>query len=253
MNQLQIFKKSEFGEIRVQTQNNETWFCLSDLCRILEISNPADVKKRLSQKGIDSIDTLTNGGNQSLVYVNESNLYKVIFQSRKPEAEKFTEWVTSEVLPSIRKHGLYATEELLNDPDLAIKAFTALKEERERNKALTAKISEDKPKVLFADAVETAQTSILVGDLAKLIKQNGYDIGQNRLFKWLRSNDYLIKSGERQNMPTQTAMNQGLFEVKERTLVNPDGSVRITKTPKVTGKGQVYFINLFLGKKNKTA
>jgi prophage antirepressor-like protein len=136
MNQLQVFKNSEFGEVRVQTKSDETWFCLSDLCRILEISNPSDVRKRLNQKGIDSIDTLTNGGNQSLVYVNESNLYKVIFQSRKPEAEKFTDWVTSEVLPSIRKHGMYAKDELLDNPDLMIEVITQLKKEREEKKLL---------------------------------------------------------------------------------------------------------------------
>ena len=188
----------------------------------------------------------TPSGVQEMTIINESGLYSLIFGSKLPKAKEFKHWVTSEVLPSIRKHGMYATNELLNDPDFAIQAFTALKEERERRKQLESIVEQDKPKVLFADAVETAQTSILVGDLAKLIKQNGVDIGQKRLFNYLRENGYLIKSGNSKNMPTQKAMDKGLFEVKERTINNPDGSVRITKTTKVTGKGQTYFINEFL-------
>ncbi len=237
MNELQIFKNSEFGEIRVQTQSNETWFCLADLCRILEISNPADVKKRLSQKGIDSIDTLTNGGNQSLVYVNESNLYKVIFQSRKPEAEKFTEWVTSEVLPSIRKHGLYATEELLNDPDLAIKAFTALKEERERNKQLSAKIEQDKPLVMFAESCIASNDSLLVREVAKLASKKGIIIGEKRLWQKLREWGIVSPSNE----PYQKAFDAGWFEVKKGAYITPFGPETYC-TYKVTPKGQIYII-----------
>lgn len=161
-----------------------------------------------------------------------------------PNAKRFKRWVTSEVLPSIRKHGGYiAGQEQMTDEELIQKALlvaTNKLKERERQ------LEEQKPKVLFANSVETSKTSILIGDLAKLIKQNGHDIGQNRLFKWLRENGYLIKTGERKNMPTQTAMDLGLFEVKERTVSNPDGSIRITKTTKVTGKGQVYFVNKFL-------
>ena len=163
-----------------------------------------------------------------------------------PTAKKFKRWVTSEVLPTIRKHGMYATDELLNNPDFAIQAFTALKDERARRKELEAKVKAAQPKILFADAVETSHTSILVGDLAKLLNQNGVDIGQKRLFNYMRENGYLIKSGASKNMPTQKSMDMELFEVKERTINNPDGSVRITKTTKVTGKGQTYFINKFL-------
>ena len=181
-------------------------------------------------------------------FITESNLYKVIFQSRKPEAEKFSDWVTAEVLPSIRKHGMYAVDDLINNPDLAIKAFTALKEEKARNRALQEDNDRMRPKEVFADAVATSHTSILVGDLAKLLKQNGVDIGQKRLFIWMRDNGYLIKRhGSDWNMPTQKSMELGLFEVKESTLNNPDGSIRINKTTKVTGKGQQYFINKFLG------
>lgn len=248
MNELQIFENKEFGTVRTVVVNDEPMFCLSDVCKALELTQPSKVKERLSEKGVNTIPTLTAGGTQSLLYINESNLYKTIFQSRKDNAEKFTDWVTSEVLPSIRKHGVYAVDELLNDPELAIKAFTALKEEREKNKALQADNDRMRPKEMFADAVSASHTSILIGDLAKLLKQNGVEIGQKRLFAWLRENGYLIKrNGADWNMPTQKSMELGLFEVKESTTNNPDGSVRINRTTKVTGKGQQYFINKFLG------
>lgn len=177
-----------------------------------------------------------------------------MFKSHKENAERFQDWVCGEVLPSIRKHGAYMTENTLEqaiaDPDFLIKLATELKNEKEKRKELETKVNEDKPKALFADAVETAQTSILVGDLAKLIKQNGINIGQKRLFSYLRENGYLIKNGSSKNMPTQKSMEMNLFEVKERTINNPDGTVRITKTTKVTGKGQTYFINKFLGDKS---
>lgn len=153
----------------------------------------------------------------------------------------------SKVLPDIRKTGMYATDEILNNPDLLIQVATQLKEERQARQQLELINQENQPKVLFADSVASSKQTILIGDLAKLIKQNGYDIGQNRLFEWLRSNGYLIsRNGESYNLPTQRAMDLELFEVKERTHLNPDGSVRLTKTTKVTGKGQVYFINKFL-------
>lgn len=247
MNSLQIFKSKEFGEMRTKEINNIPYICLADVCRILEIKNPRDCKTRLNQDGVVTTDIIDNlGREQQATFINESNLYKVIFQSRKPEAEQFTEWVTNEVLPSIRKNGGYILgQETLSDEELIQKALlvaTKKLEERERQ------LEEQKPKVLFADSVEASTTSILIGDLAKLIKQNGHDIGQNRLFQWLRENGYLIKTGERKNMPTQTSMDMGLFEVKERTVNNPDGSIRITKTTKVTGKGQLYFVNKFLTK-----
>ena len=170
MNKLQIFKNSEFGSVRTAVVNDEPMFCLSDVCRALGLSQPSKVKDRLNSKGVNSIPTLTPGGEQNLLYINESNLYKTIFQSRKESAERFTEWVTSEILPSIRKHGVYAISELLNDPDLAIRAFTALKEKKERNQALQADNDRMRPKEVFADAVATSHTSILLGDLAKLLK-----------------------------------------------------------------------------------
>jgi anti-repressor protein len=185
-----------------------------------------------------------------MLVVNEAGVYKLVFTSRKPEAERFTDWIAEEVIPAIRKHGMYATpqtvEAMIQDPDTMIRVLQELKAERERRQALERKVEEDRPKVVFADAVEASHTSILVGDLAKLLRQNGVQIGQNRLFQWLRDNGYLIKSGSSRNMPTQYSMERGWFEVKERAINNPDGSIRVTKTTKVTGKGQQYFINLFL-------
>lgn len=245
MNNLQIFKNEKFGEIRTAEINNIPFVCLADVCKILDLEQVSRVKSRLNPDGVTIskvIDSL--GREQNATFINESNLYKVIFQSRKPEAEEFTEWVTNEVLPSIRKNGGYISgQETLSDDELIQKALlVATNKLKEREKQL----EEQRPKVLFANSVETSTTSILIGDLVKLIKQNGHDIGQNRLFKWLRENGYLIKSGERRNMPTQMSMDLGLFEVKERTVNNPDGSIRITKTTKVSGKGQVYFVNKFL-------
>lgn len=190
---------------------------------------------------------LNNAGEN---FLTESGVYKLVFKSRKPSAEKFADWVADEVLPSIRKYGMYAVDDLINNPDLAIKAFTALKEEKERNKMLQVDNERMRPKEIFADAVATSHTSILIGDLAKLLKQNGIDMGQKRLFNWMRDNGFLIKrKGSDWNMPTQKSMELKLFEVKESTAQNPDGSVRINKTTKVTGKGQQYFINKFLGEK----
>ena len=259
MNDLQIFNNEEFGEIRTITKDDEPMFCLADVCKALELTQPSKVKERLNEKGVRSIPTLTKGGEQKLLYINEPNLYKTIFQSRKESAERFTEWLTSEVLPSIRKNGGYiAGQETLSDEELMAKALLVANNKiAERDKIIEqkqARIEQMKPKEIFADAVSASHTSILVGDLAKLICQNGYQIGQKRLFTWLRDKGYLIKSGSSYNMPTQRYVEQGLFEIKESNLVNPDGSVRITKTTKATGKGQVYFVNKFLkGAKNETA
>jgi prophage antirepressor-like protein len=253
MNELQIFNNEEFGEIRTVVANNEPMFCLSDVCKALEISNVGNVKQRLSEKGIHTADTPTKGGMQKMTFISEANLYKTIFQSRKESAERFTDWVTSEVLPSIRKNGGYiAGQETLSDDELLSKALlVAHNKIAERDKIIEqkqARIEQMKPKAIFADAVATSRTSILIGDLAKLICQNGYQIGQKRLFEWLRNNGYLCKSGSSRNMPMQRYVEQGLFEVKESNVQNPDGSVRITRTTKVSGKGQLYFVNKFLGR-----
>ena len=252
---LQIFNNEEFGEIRTVTKDNEPMFCLADVCKALEIANVGNVRQRLSAKGIRTMETPTKGGTQKMIFINEANLYKTIFQSRKDSAERFTDWVTSEVLPSIRKNGGYiAGQETMTDDELLAKALMVANNKiAERDRIIEhqkAKIEYDRPKTIFADAVATSNTSILVGDLAKIICQNGVQIGQKRLFAWLRENGYLMKNGSSYNMPIQRYIQQGLFEVKERSIQNPDGSVRITITPKVTGKGQLYFVNKFLGGSN---
>ena len=256
MGDLKIFTNEEFGEIRTSVVNSEPMFCLSDICKSLGLSQPSKVKERLNEKGVRTIPTLTSGGEQNLLYINEPNLYKVIFQSRKESAERFTDWVTSDVLPSIRKNGGYISgQETLSDDELLSKALLVAQNKiAERDKIIEqkqARIEQMKPKAIFADAVATSRTSILIGDLAKLICQNGYQIGQKRLFEWLRNNGYLCKSGSSRNMPMQRYVEQGLFEVKESNVQNPDGSVRITLTTKITGKGQLYFVNKFLGRKEE--
>ena len=256
MGDLKIFTNEEFGEIRTSVVNSEPMFCLSDICKSLGLSQPSKVKERLNEKGVRTIPTLTSGGEQNLLYINEPNLYKVIFQSRKESAERFTDWVTSDVLPSIRKNGGYiAGQETLSDDELLSKALlVAHNKIAERDKIIEqkqARIEQMKPKAIFADAVATSRTSILIGDLAKLICQNGYQIGQKRLFEWLRNNGYLCKrKGTQWNMPTQKSMDLGLFEVKESVHVNSNGCNIVTRTPKATGKAQIYFVNKFLGSEN---
>lgn len=254
MNKLEIFKNEEFGEIRTALINNEPYFNLKDVCNILEIKNVSDCKSRLKKDGVATTEVIDSlGRTQEANFIDESNLYKVIFQSRKKEAEAFTDWVTSEVLPSIRKHGAYATaetiESIISNPENGIKLLQALKAEQDKNKALEVENTELKPKALFADAVASSKNSILIGELSKIIKANGHDIGQRRLFSWMRDNGYLMKSGEAYNQPTQKSMELGVMEIKKSTINNPDGSIRTTTTTKITGKGQVYFVNKFCGKR----
>jgi anti-repressor protein len=243
MNDLSIFKHNVFGEVRTVTRDGNPWFVAADVCRALEIANSRDALTRLDddEKGVALTDT--PGGRQQMSIVSEPGLYTLVLGSRKPEARAFKRWVAHDVIPAIRKHGMYAVDHLLENPDLAIAALTRLKEERERRKALEAQAAIDSPKVLFADSVAASEHSILVGELAKLLRQNGVKVGQNRLFEYLREEGFLCKAGDQYNMPTQRSMEMGLFEIKERTLNNPDGSVRLTRTSKVTGKGQIYFIN----------
>lgn len=231
--------------------DGEPRFVLADLCHVLKLGNTSMVARRLSDsmKGLSQIDT--PGGSQRMTTVTEAGMYAVVMRSDKPEAVRFQEWVTGEVLPSIRKRGGYltpeATEKALTDPDFIIQLATSLKEERAKLAALEAENEANKPKVLFADAVATSHASILVGDLAKLVQQNGIPLGANRLFKWLRKHGYLIsRKGTDWNMPTQKAQELGLFRVKETAVTHPDGHVTVNRTPKVTGKGQEYFISRFL-------
>lgn len=254
MNELKIFQNSEFGTIRTITIDNEPWFVGKDVAEILEYANTA----KAIRDHVDNEDKLTerivlSGQNREAIFINESGLYSLILSSKLPKAKEFKRWVTSEVLPSIRKHGAYMTDDVLErtitDPDFMIKLLTKMKEEKKAREIAEQQVKELTPKGIFADAVNSSDTSILVGELAKLLKQNGVNMGRNRLFEWMKNNGYLIKSGSERNMPTQKSMEMKLLEIKERNIANPDGSVKIVKTPKVTGKGQIYFINKLLSKK----
>lgn len=246
-NELEVFKNEEFGEVRTINENGKVMFCGSDIARALGYAKPNNAIKSHCKGSTLKQGIVTKQGNMSdMSFITEGDVYRLITHSKLPSAEKFERWVFDDVLPSIRKHGVYAVDELLNNPDFAIKALTELKNERAEKEKLQITIEEQKPKVIFADSVTSSNTSILVGEMAKLIKQNGHDIGQNRLFKWLRDNNYLIsRKGNDFNMPTQKSMNLGLFEIKETSVTHADGHITVSKTPKVTGKGQVYFINKF--------
>lgn len=245
MNELQLFS-FENHEVRSLLINDEPYFVGKDVAEILGYKNPRDaVNKHVDDedKGVAKCDTL--GGVQELTIINESGLYSLVLSSKLPSAKKFKRWVTSEVLPALRKTGQYQVKDL-SGSELMARALI------EAQNVLAAKdkvIEEMKPKVVFADAVATSHTSILVGELAKILKQNGIEMGQKRLFAWLREKGYLIKrQGTDYNMPTQKAMELGLFEIKEGSYVNGSGVNITTKTPKITGKGQQYFINKFLAK-----
>ena len=235
-------------DVRTVIINNEPYFVGKDVAEILGYTNPRQALKNHvdeDDKGVSKCDT--PGGKQDLVIINESGMYSLVLSSKLPQAKEFKRWVTSEVLPTIRKHGMFATDELLDNPDFAIATLQKLKEEREAKKQLEAQIEADRPKVIFSDAVSASHTSILVGEFAKIMRQNGADMGQNRMFAWLRENGYLIsRKGSDRNMPTQKSMELGLFEIKETTINHSDGHISISKTPKITGKGQLYFTEKIL-------
>lgn len=252
-NEIKAFSNEEFGSIRRLEIDGEYWLAGKDVAQALGYSNP---RKALADhvdeedKGVTKCDTL--GGAQDITIINESGLYSLVLSSKLPSAKKFRRWVTSEVLPSIRKHGAYMTPETLEaailNPDYLIKVATALKQETEKRKALESKVQADAPKVLFADSVAASGSTVLVGELAKIMRQNGVDMGERRLFRWMRDNGYLIKrNGTDYNMPTQSSMEQGLFRIKETVINHSDGHTSVSKTPKVTGKGQTFFLNKFLG------
>lgn len=264
-NMIEIFKNEEFGEIRMVMVNNEPYFVGKDIVEKLGYNLtgkhvPSDYIKKFCDKEdyilYDKTHPQNKGeldykqlGQRGGYLINESGLYSLILSSKLPTAKKFKRWVTSEVLPSIRKHGAYMTEETIEkaitNPDFLIKLATELKEEQNKRKQLEEEKKANAPKVLFADAVNLSTTNISIGDLAKLLKQNGISIGRNKLFEWLRDNGYLMK-GMDKNSPTQRAMEMGLFEIRETTANLPNGEIKINKTTKVTGKGQQYFINKFL-------
>ena len=246
MNELKIFENTEFGKMRTIEEGGKVLFCGSDCAKMLGYSKPqnaisAHCKGAALKQGI--IDGL--GREQNMLFITEGDLYRLITHSKLPAAEEFEKWVFDEVLPSIRKHGGYiAGQENMSDEELIARALMVAKHKiEERDKQIEVL----KPKALFADAVSASKTSILIGDLAKLIKQNGHDIGQRRLFQWMRDKGYLIKQqGASWNMPTQKSMDMGLFEIKETTITHSDGHISISKTVKVSGKGQVYFVNKFI-------
>lgn len=247
MNELKLIEQRKVlgEEFRIYGDFENPLFVATDVAEWIEHSNTTEMLR-----GIDDDEKLTSiilraGQRRMVAMLTEDGLYEVLMQSRKPIAKEFKREV-KQILKTIRKHGLYATDELLDNPDLIIQMASKLKEEREARKALEVENDTMKPKALFADAVSASHTSILVGDLAKLLRQNGIDIGANRLFEKLREKGFLMKSGSSKNMPTQASMDRGLFEIKEGSYINSDGVNVVTKTTKVTGKGQVYFVNLFL-------
>ena len=263
MNELQIFQNSEFGEIRTIEKDGEPWFVGKDVAEILGYANASKaVSTHVDDEDktfimLDIADSQNGNllvGQSKTTIINESGLYSLVLSSKLPTAKKFKRWVTGEVIPSIRKHGMYATqstvEQMLADPDTAIRLLSEIKAEREQRKALQKQIEEQKSAVIFTDAVVTSKNSILIGELAKLLKQNGIKMGQNRLFEWMRQNGYLIRrQGSDYNMPTQKSMELGLFKIKETCVTHSDGHTSINRTPKVTGKGQVYLLNKILGRK----
>ena len=248
-NEIQIFKNEQFGEIRTAGTADEPMFCAADICRALGYTNgPKAIKDHCDEGDITKRYTPTTSGEQLMTYINESGMYALIFGSKLPSAKQFKKWVTSEVLPAIRKTGSYNIQQM-SRKELAMMIIKA-EEEKEalmlENKRKNEQLEEQKPKVVFADAIVGSQSSCLIGELAKILTQNGYEIGQNRLFAWLRANHYLGTVGEYYNIPCQKYLEMGLFELK-KNVHSQNGQLVTTITPKVTGKGQQYFINKFLG------
>lgn len=245
MNELKVFNSEEFGDVRTVTINGDPWFVGKDVAAALGFTNPRDAISTHvfdEDKGVESIDTL--GGKQKMTVINESGLYALVFGSRLKSAQRFKHWVTSEVLPAIRRTGGYQMPAPQGKELLALAVLEAQKTIEAQN----TEIERMKPKAIFADAVSASTSSILIGDLAKLLRQNGVDIGQKRLFEYLRNHGYLIKrKGSDWNMPTQKSMNMGLFEIKESTRIDGNGCNIVTRTPKATGKAQIYFVNKFVG------
>ena len=255
--EIKTFQHPEFGSIRATEQNGEPWFVARDIAERLGYSNPRDaIYKHVDpeDKGVANCDTL--GGKQEITIINESGLYSLVLSSKLPNAKKFKRWVTSEVLPAIRRTGGYIAAKEEDTPEeimarALLIANDTIQRQKEHIERANAKIEQDKPKVLFADSVSASDTSILVGELAKLCTQNGVDIGQTRMFEWLRKNGYLMQTGSSRNLPTQRSMDMGLFTIKETTVVHADGHTTVNRTPKVTGKGQVYFVNKIMSKEGK--
>lgn len=267
MNNLKLFNSNEFGGMRTYCDPNtgDVWFCLADVCKALDIKNLGNVKATLTSKGLNSLNirelggyihsmdvtpteegtpTKDLGGNPNMTFIDEGNLYQVIFQSRKPNAAKFKEWVCYEVLPTIRRTGMYATSDLLDNPDLAIEIFQQLKIEREEKKRLQATINENKPKVDYADAILESDGSILIKEMALWLQKNGIKIGQLKLYEWMRENGYTYKEGEMKNLPQQKWIEKGYFTLKKSRYFK-DNEAKTSTTAKITEKGQQYFLEVF--------
>ena len=248
---IMTFENAEFGPIRAMNEGGEPWFVATDVAKALGYGHTPHMTRRLDddEKGVRSVDT--PGGRQSLTVISEAGLYSAVLGSKIPEAKAFKRWVTHEVLPAIRKTGGYIAAKQDETPEEIMAralriADETMRRQRERIEGLSAENAELRPKALFADAVAASDGTCLVGELAKMLRQNGVDMGQNRLFAWLRENGWLGKSGCNRNVPTQRAMEMGLFRIKETAVTHSDGHVTVTRTPKVTGKGQRYFVGRFV-------
>lgn len=248
-NALQVFNYNG-NQLRTVDRNGDVWFVAKDVCDILELSDVSMATRNLDDDEKDTSKVCTLRGMQDMTVISESGLYILTLRSNKKEAKPFRRWVTHDVLPSVRKHGAYITpakmEEMMKDPDVLILILQSLKAEQQKVKALQAQAEIDKPKVIFAQSVEASKNSILIRELAKMLKQNGCPFGQNRLFAELRERGFLIKSGSDYNMPTQKSMELGLMEILVRSINRGEGEILAKRTPKITGKGQIYFVNLFL-------
>lgn len=255
MNEIQTFDSPEFGSIRVvRDEDGEPWFVAKDVLDVLDLDKTALRKLDEDEKGVDSIHT--PGGEQQMTIVTEPGFYKLVMRSRKPEAKAFQRWVTHEVLPALRRDGGYMVA-LDETPEqtmarAVLLAQQTIDRQKSRIAGLEAENEEMRPKALFADAVAASDGTCLIGEFAKMLRQNGVDIGQNRLFAMLREDGYLGKVGQNRNVPTQRSMELGLFRIKETAITHSDGHVTINRTPKLTGKGQRYFLERY-GKTGEAA
>jgi len=252
MNEIQTFNNPEFGQMRTLTIQNEPWFVGKDVAQVLgyaKTQNAIGTHVDSEDKKVAPIQG-TPGGTQEMTIINESGLYSLILSSKLPGAKKFKRWVTSEVLPAIRKNGGYINGQgEMSDSEIMAKALVVAQRTIDNKNRL---ITEMQPKALFADSVAASSNTLLVGEMAKILRQNGVDMGEKRLFQWMRDNGYLIKrKGTDYNMPTQRSVEMGLFRIKETVVSHSDGHTSINKTPKITGKGQAYFVNLFLSQKKQ--
>lgn len=257
---IMAFENADFGRIRAVSENGEPWFVAKDVATVLGYSSVGAMNRTLfdDEKGVRILHT--PGGDQSISTVNEPGFYHAVMQRRsswvkddaaRQKVESFQRWVTHEVLPAIRRDGGYMAAKPDETPEETMAralriADETMRRQKERIESLSSANAEMRPKALFADAVAASESTCLVGELAKMLRQNGVDIGQNRLFAWLRDNGWLGKSGCNRNVPTQKAMDMGLFRIKETAVTHSDGHVTVTRTPKVTGKGQAYFVNRFI-------